>query len=115
MRLSASDLRLLGLGASLLVALIIGCGGGGTSSSGPKPVEATVRVGSGITGRLRLAMSTSFQPAGYNAGFFVSQADVLILDSETDAENGPSPAALTPAPTLDVTLSGYGVAFVRLR
>ena len=43
-----------------------------TPAASPSPLTVGVQVGNGVTGRLRLAMSTSFQPAGYNAWFFTS-------------------------------------------
>jgi hypothetical protein len=40
---------------------------------------------------------------------------VLKIDSSTDAINGPTPATIAPASPIQVTLNGYGVAFVKLQ
>ena len=49
-----------------------------------------------------------------NLGTF-SNGSLLRIDSTTDAINGPTPATITPASPIQVTLNGYGVAFVKLQ
>ncbi len=45
-------------------------------------------------------------------GSFASATQITI-DAATDPGNGPVPAALTPAPEMQVKLNGYGVTFLR--
>jgi hypothetical protein len=56
------------LAVFILLSLSAGCGGGSTSS--PPPVNAQVQIANTITGPLKLAMSTSFQPAEWDYQFF---------------------------------------------
>jgi hypothetical protein len=41
-------------------------------------------------------------------------ADVIVIDGQTDPVNGPAATPLGSTSTFDITLPGYGVAFVRL-
>ena len=44
-----------------------------------------------------------------------STASLLTIDASTDATNGPTAASISPNSPLQITLNGYGVAFVRLQ
>jgi hypothetical protein len=44
-----------------------------------------------------------------------SSASLLTINSATDPINGPTPATVAPTSPIQVTLSGYGVAFVKLQ
>jgi len=44
-----------------------------------------------------------------------SNGTVLKLDSTTDVTNGPTPTTVAPTSPIQVTLNGYGVAFVKLQ
>ncbi len=44
-----------------------------------------------------------------------SNGSLLKIDSTTDAVNGPTPTTIAPASPIQVTLDGYGVAFVKLQ
>ncbi len=44
-----------------------------------------------------------------------ANASVLKIDSTTDATNGPTPVTIAPASPVQITLNGYGVAFVKLQ
>jgi len=41
-------------------------------------------------------------------------ASLMTIDAATSASNGPSGIGITPASRINVTLPGYGVAFLRL-
>lgn len=43
-----------------------------------------------------------------------SSASLLTIDANTSAANGPSVASVTPASRMEITLNGYGVAFLKL-
>jgi|SRR5271170_858375 len=58
------------LAVFILLSLSAACGGGSTSSSPPPPVSAQVQIANTVTGPLKLAMSTSFQPAEWDYQFF---------------------------------------------
>ncbi len=47
-------------------------------------------------------------------GAFTS-GSVLKIDASTDVTNGPTPTTVAPASPVQVTLNGYGVAFVKLQ
>jgi hypothetical protein len=47
-------------------------------------------------------------------GQFTS-GSLLKIDSTTDPTNGPTPTTLVPTSPIQVTLNGYGVAFVRVQ
>lgn len=47
-------------------------------------------------------------------GAFTS-GSILKLDATTDATNGPIPTAIAATSPIQVTLNGYGVAFVKLQ
>jgi hypothetical protein len=47
-------------------------------------------------------------------GAFTS-GSVLKLDSTTDPTNGPTAVSVAPTSPIQVTLAGYGVAFVKLQ
>ena len=42
-------------------------------------------------------------------------ATLLTIDASTNVTTGPAPASPTPAPQMQVTLNGYGVAFLTLQ
>jgi hypothetical protein len=44
-----------------------------------------------------------------------SSGSLLMIDATTSASNGPTPASVAPASPVQVTLNGYGVAFVKLQ
>ena len=44
-----------------------------------------------------------------------TNGSVLKIDSTTDATNGPAPTTIAPASPVQITLNGYGVAFVKLQ
>jgi hypothetical protein len=44
-----------------------------------------------------------------------SSASLLTINSATDPINGPTPATVAPTSPIQVTLSGYAVAFVKLQ
>ena len=44
-----------------------------------------------------------------------STANLLTIDAATDATNGPTAASIAPTSPIQVTLNGYGVAFVKLQ
>jgi hypothetical protein len=44
-----------------------------------------------------------------------TNASVLKIDSTTDATSGPTPTTVAPTSPVQVTLNGYGVAFVKLQ
>jgi Glycosyl hydrolase catalytic core len=44
-----------------------------------------------------------------------ANGSVLKIDSTTDVSNGPTPATIAPASPVQITLNGYGVAFVKLQ
>ncbi len=44
-----------------------------------------------------------------------SNGSLLKIDSSTDAINGPTPTTIAPVSPIQVTLNGYGVAFVKLQ
>src|ERR1700691_3278766 len=60
----------------VLLSFSVGCGSGSMSSSTPQPpqppVTAQVQIASTVTAPLKLAMSTSFQPAEWDSGFFTN-------------------------------------------
>jgi hypothetical protein len=62
----------------ILLSISAGCGGGSMSSSTPTPppppppVTAQVQIASTVAGPLKLAMSTSFQPAEWDYQFFTN-------------------------------------------
>ena len=43
-----------------------------------------------------------------------SSASLLTIDAATSTSTGPAPASITPASRMNVTLPGYGVAFLTL-
>lgn len=43
-----------------------------------------------------------------------STATLTTIDASTSVSSGPTPASVTPAPQMTVTLNGYGVAFLQL-
>src|SRR5580692_6493037 len=64
-----------------LLSFSAGCGGGSMSSSTttpppPPPVSAQVQIANTVTGPLKLAMSTSFQPAEWDYQFFTDNISV---------------------------------------
>jgi hypothetical protein len=66
--------------ATLLIS--IGCGESPTAPAPPPPPTVHVHVASTTAGRLRLTMSTSFQPAEWNFSFFQQfPAAVAALDA----------------------------------
>jgi uncharacterized protein (DUF2141 family) len=44
-----------------------------------------------------------------------SSGSLMTIDQNTSASTGPTPAAVTPASQMTVTLNGYGVAFLTLK
>jgi hypothetical protein len=44
-----------------------------------------------------------------------SSATSTTIDAKTSASGGPAPVNLTPAQKISVTLSGYGVTFLKLK
>ena len=43
-----------------------------------------------------------------------SNASLLVIDAATDTANGPSPTTISTASPIQITLNGYGVAFIKL-
>jgi hypothetical protein len=43
-----------------------------------------------------------------------SSGTLTTIDASTPVSSGPSPASVTPAPQMTITLNGYGVAFLQL-
>lgn len=44
-----------------------------------------------------------------------TNGSLLTIDSTTDATNGPTAVTIAPTSPVQVTLNGYGVAFVKLQ
>lgn len=44
-----------------------------------------------------------------------NSASLLTIDAKTDLGNGPAAISMTPASKMDITLGGYGVAFLTLK
>jgi hypothetical protein len=44
-----------------------------------------------------------------------SSASLLTIDASTNVTTGPTATPITPASTIQITFSGYGVAFLKLQ
>jgi hypothetical protein len=43
-----------------------------------------------------------------------SNASLLVIDAATDTTDGPNPSTTSTASPIQITLNGYGVAFIKL-